>query len=87
MVVSMDDTLGLVNSLQFWNTNGGVQFGDGTEGGRWWSVEDLGDGASVVRSREDGSAREIWVLRVGEGENGDCTSTKGRQYSVYVNTT
>ncbi|KAK4684533.1 hypothetical protein P7C73_g5639, partial [Tremellales sp. Uapishka_1] len=48
--------------LRFWNTAAG---GDGI--GRWWSVEELGEGASVVRSRGEGGDREVWVLRMGEG--------------------
>jgi hypothetical protein len=38
-------------------------------GDRWWSIEELGEGASVVRSKTGvhghGVDREVWVLRVG----------------------
>jgi len=50
--------------------------GMGTGGGdRWWSIEELGEGASVVRSKTgvhgNGVDREVWVLRVGsEGRDG-----------------
>ena len=44
-------------------------------GDRWWSIEELGEGASVVRSKTGvhglGVDREVWVLRVGsEGHDG-----------------
>ena len=44
-------------------------------GDRWWSIEELGEGASVVRSKTgvhgNGVDREVWVLRVGsEGHDG-----------------
>jgi len=44
-------------------------------GDRWWSIEELGEGASVVRSKSGvhgiGVDREVWVLRVGsEGHGG-----------------
>jgi hypothetical protein len=64
--------------LQFWNTHASSGRGE-TE--RWWSIEELGEGASVVRSRVggDGSEREVWVLRMGDGEvnngvSGNCCS-------------
>jgi hypothetical protein len=50
--------------------------GMGVGGGdRWWSIEELGEGASVVRSKTgvhgNGVDREVWVLRVGsEGHDG-----------------
>lgn len=70
--ILLDDHLRLVPALRFWNTQGGFAHGLGVGGedGRWWSVEDLGAGASVVRSKHDGDEKEVWVLRVGEGESG-----------------
>lgn len=41
------------------------------DGERWWSVEDLGEGASVVRSKGDGEEKEVRVLRMGETELGE----------------
>ena len=43
-------------------------------GDRWWSIEELGEGASVVRSKTglhgNGVDREVWVLRVGSDDSG-----------------
>lgn len=56
--------------MKFWNANAnaytlhGYNHGQG-QGERWWSVEELGEGASVVRSKGRGAEREVWVLRVG----------------------
>lgn len=36
-------------------------------------VEDLGEGASVVRSRNDGEEKEVWVLRMDGQENSQWT--------------
>lgn len=47
--------------------------GMGGGGHRWWSIEELGEGASVVRSKageEGGVDREVWVLRVGGDDQG-----------------
>ena len=68
--------------LRFWNNHENAQLlnlaGSGTGGGgggeRWWSVEELGQGASVVRSKGDGSDREVWVLKVGESPEGQSLS-------------
>ena len=35
--------------------------------------EELGQGASVVKSKGEKDEREVWVLRVGEGEAGQST--------------
>lgn len=71
--------------LKFWNSNvnahtlnfvgqGGYMGGGGGGGDRWWSVEELGEGASVVKSRGEGVVdREVWVLKVGESGRGDDT--------------
>ena len=71
----LEDHLRFVPGLRFWNTQGGFARGLGVGGddGRWWSVEDLGSGASVVRSKHDGDEKEVWVLRVGEGESGEVS--------------
>jgi hypothetical protein len=64
----------MIPSMRFWNTNLGTSLGIGADGaGRWWSVEELGAGASVVRGRsaDNGIEKEVWVLRVGEGESGE----------------
>lgn len=52
--------------MRFWNTyNGHSVVGGGGED-RWWSVEELGEGASLVRSKTDGREKEVWVLRMGD---------------------
>jgi len=64
--------------LKFWNSNVNAypMNGMGMGGGdRWWSIEELGEGASVLRSKTgvhgNGVDREVWVLRVGsEGHDG-----------------
>jgi len=54
-------------------------FGHVGSGDRWWSVEELGEGASVVRSKSGGEAvgldREVWVLRVGSDDLGGSESS------------
>jgi hypothetical protein len=49
-------------------------------GDRWWSIEELGEGASVVRSKTgvhgNGVDREVWVLRVGSDDHGGSESTR-----------
>jgi hypothetical protein len=57
-----------------------------SSGERWWSVEELGEGARVVRSKHgvavgeqrdgqgQGVEREVWVLRVG-GADGDTSES------------
>ncbi|KAL7421702.1 hypothetical protein Q5752_003472 [Cryptotrichosporon argae] len=59
-VVLGPDVLALSAGLRFWTTGAG-------QDGVWWSVEELGDGASVVRSRAGDQEREVWVLRTAEG--------------------
>ncbi|KAI9639698.1 uncharacterized protein MKK02DRAFT_40020 [Dioszegia hungarica] len=58
--------------LRFWNGRSHAGVRPGTEG-RWWSVEEMGEGASVVRSssgaRGDASEKEVWVLRMGETDD------------------
>lgn len=63
--------------MKFWNTYSGsaLRGRDGEGEKRWWSVEDLGEGASVVRSRNEGEEKEVWVLRMGEQENGEFIVT------------
>lgn len=62
--------------LKFWNANANAYTlnslgqGYGGQGERWWSVEELGEGASVVRSKGEGTEREVWVLRVGSDVQG-----------------
>lgn len=63
--------------LRFWNANANVNGYplNGLIGGgdRWWSIEELGEGASVVRSKtgmEGGVDREVWVLRVADNAQG-----------------
>ena len=52
--------------MRFWNSyTGNSVIGAGGED-RWWSVEELGEGASVVRSKSDGREKEVWVLRMGD---------------------
>ena len=49
--------------MRFWNSyTGNSVIGAGGED-RWWSVEELGEGASVVRSKSDGREKEVWVLQ------------------------
>jgi len=47
-------------------------------GDRWWSIEELGEGASVVRSKTglqgNGIDRDVWVLRVGSDDHGGSES-------------
>ena len=65
-----------LGGMRFWNTELGSLFGAGLDGpDRWWSVEDIGRGASVVRSRGEGKDREVWVLRTNtvEGDDGEWT--------------
>ncbi|KAK8864348.1 hypothetical protein IAR55_001595 [Kwoniella newhampshirensis] len=69
------ELLRLVPQLKFWNTAAvGVGWAGlyghelSEDGQKWWSVEELGDGASVVRSKGEGQEREVWVLRMGEGQ-------------------
>ncbi|WVW83815.1 hypothetical protein I302_105836 [Kwoniella bestiolae CBS 10118] len=63
------DLLRLAPTLRFWNTAIGAPYGVGVgEDGRgWWSIEDLGQGASVVRSKDGEREKEVWVLKVAEG--------------------
>lgn len=56
---------GLSNHLKFWSTVAGRQL---EKEGNWWSVDELGEGASIVRSRGSGGEREVWVLKTGEGQ-------------------
>ncbi|WRT66278.1 uncharacterized protein IL334_003231 [Kwoniella shivajii] len=69
------DLLRLAPHLRFWNTAIGAPYGTGVgEDGRgWWSIEDIGQGASVVRSKDGEREKEVWVLEVGEGD--DNTNT------------
>lgn len=54
-------------SLKFWTSSSGYSQRGGEEG-KWWSVEELADGASVVRGSRNGigAEREVWVLRMGD---------------------
>lgn len=62
--------------VKFWNSNANAHplnaIGHGG-GDRWWSIEELGEGASVVRSKTgahgQGVDREVWVLRVGSDDH------------------
>ncbi|KAK6910188.1 hypothetical protein I203_104220 [Kwoniella mangroviensis CBS 8507] len=58
------DLLRLAPNLRFWNTAIGVPYGVGVGE---WSIEDLGQGASVVRSKDAEREKEVWVLKVAEG--------------------
>ncbi|ODN82143.1 hypothetical protein L202_02443 [Cryptococcus amylolentus CBS 6039] len=60
------ELLRLAPTLRFWNTGLAQPFGVGVgnDGQQWWSVEQLGEGASVVRSKGEGQDREVWVLRI-----------------------
>lgn len=72
---SIDVDLELIRlgtGLQLWNA--------GDAHGRWWTLEELGDGAAVVRSAghvgsgsSDGAGtvgdKEVWVLREGDDKN------------------
>ncbi|WWC61784.1 uncharacterized protein I303_104369 [Kwoniella dejecticola CBS 10117] len=62
------DLLRLAPHLRFWNTAIGAPYGVGVgdDGRGWWSIEDLGQGASVVRSKDGEREKEVWVLKVGE---------------------
>ena len=67
--------------IKFWNSNVNAypMNGMGIGGGdRWWSIEELGEGASVVRSKTglhgNGVDREVWVLRVGSDDSGGSES-------------
>lgn len=78
---SAHDVWGLIQraqvhkGLKFWTggqanhdgSRAGGRRGDADEG-KWWSVEELGDGASVVKSSKGGCGgdKEVWVLRMGE---------------------
>jgi hypothetical protein len=62
-------------ALRFWNTHLGGMLGVGGDEERWWSVEELGQGSSVVRSRGEGKEREVWVIQT-PGEDGEyCTNS------------
>lgn len=66
--------------LRFWNANANahsLNFVNQGGGDRWWSIEELGKGASVVKSRGEGSVdREVWVLRFGnEADSGTLSSS------------
>ena len=71
--------------LKFWNSNANANnhalngFGHVGSGDRWWSVEELGEGASVVRSKSGGQGvgldREVWVLKVGSDDLGGSESS------------
>ncbi|WWD02886.1 hypothetical protein V865_000928 [Kwoniella europaea PYCC6329] len=63
------DLLRLAPNLRFWNTGIGGPYGVGVgeDGKGWWSIEDLGQGASVVRSKDGEREKEVWVLKVAEG--------------------
>ncbi|WWC89411.1 uncharacterized protein L201_004335 [Kwoniella dendrophila CBS 6074] len=73
------DLLRLAPNLRFWNNAIGTQYGgvgvsQGQDGKGWWSIEELGQGASVVRSKDGDEEKEVWVLKVGkEGEDGSNT--------------
>ncbi|WVQ72413.1 hypothetical protein IAR50_001965 [Cryptococcus sp. DSM 104548] len=60
------ELLRLAPTLRFWNSALAQPFGVGvgTDGEQWWSVEQLGEGASVVRSKGEGQDREVWVIRM-----------------------
>ncbi|WWC70288.1 uncharacterized protein I206_104238 [Kwoniella pini CBS 10737] len=68
--------LRLAPHLRFWNTAIGAPYGVdvGENGKGWWSIEDLGQGASVARSKDGEREKEVWVLKVGEGGE-DNTNT------------
>lgn len=74
--------------LKFWNANANanahtLNIAGQSGGDRWWSVEELGDGASVVKSKGDGSGdREVWVLRVGHDEENGASSSSLNQTSL-----
>lgn len=72
--------------MRFWQTDLGTVLGLGVSpssghgakegasskgGDTWWSIEELGGGASVVRSKfgEAGPEKEVWVLQVGGGDD------------------
>jgi hypothetical protein len=52
------DLVRLGTGLQLWNVNG-------QNDGVWWTLEELGSDATVVRSASNGNTREVWVLRDG----------------------
>lgn len=62
--------------LKFWNVNANAHAyadthnhflaGKDDAAERWWSIEELGEGARVVRSKGQGGDREVWVLRIGD---------------------
>ncbi|KAL1413636.1 hypothetical protein Q8F55_001414 [Vanrija albida] len=56
------DLMRLGTGLQLWNAQAH------TDGTSWWTIEDLSDGASVVRSSASagGREREVWVLRAAD---------------------
>lgn len=54
------DMVRLSRGLRLWYSQGNVN-------GNWWTLEDLGAGAHVVRAASvDGRNREVWVLRSGD---------------------
>ncbi|TXT15569.1 hypothetical protein VHUM_00072 [Vanrija humicola] len=55
------DLVRLGAGLQLWN----AQTHTDTTGG-WWTIEELDDGASVVRSAAGGREREVWVVRAAD---------------------
>jgi len=57
------DLVRLGTGLQLWNVDGNKD-----TDGVYWTLEDLGNGASVVRSNANGNSREVWVLRDGNSE-------------------
>ncbi|ORY34078.1 hypothetical protein BCR39DRAFT_592642 [Naematelia encephala] len=70
--------------LKFWNTNLGTHLGVGADGDRWWSIEDLGQGASVVKSRGDGTEREVWVLQMGEHDGAHTPTLNALTHSLLL---
>ncbi|EIW70733.1 hypothetical protein M231_02614 [Tremella mesenterica] len=74
-----------VGGMRFWNTELGGVLGVGLDGPeRWWSIEDVGKGASVVRSKGDGRDREVWVLRTGEGEDSNAALVSSLTHSLLL---
>ncbi|WVO16228.1 hypothetical protein L204_103899 [Cryptococcus depauperatus] len=71
------ELLRMAPHLRFWNTALGRPFGVGVgeDGERWWSVEELPGGASVVRSKGEGQEREIWVIRMNDENQSDTPQT------------
>ncbi|WVR07127.1 hypothetical protein IAU60_004168 [Kwoniella sp. DSM 27419] len=56
----------LTPQLRFWSAAA-------REDAPWWSVEELGHGASVVRSRHGDREKEVWVLKMGDGKDDSGT--------------